>query len=77
MKSKVRQLAEKINMPFDEFIGEMRKRGCSEPTSVKKFGTASLRHLLSLKTTICFLAISEKQPMCCRLQQERFCQNKC
>jgi hypothetical protein len=35
MKSKVRQLAEKINMPFDEFIGEMRKRGCSQPTAVK------------------------------------------
>ena len=35
MKSKVQQLAEKISIPFDEFIGEMRKRGCSEPTAVK------------------------------------------
>jgi hypothetical protein len=35
MNSKVQQLAEKINMPFDEFIGEMRKRGCSGPTAVK------------------------------------------
>ena len=35
MNSKVQQLAEKINMPFDEFIGEMRKRGCSQPTAVK------------------------------------------
>lgn len=35
MKSRVQQLAEKINMPFDEFIGEMRKRGCSEPTAIK------------------------------------------
>jgi hypothetical protein len=31
----VQQLAEKVNMTFDEFIGEMRKRGCSEPTAVK------------------------------------------
>lgn len=35
MPSKVQELAEKINMQFDEFIGEMRKRGCSEPTAVK------------------------------------------
>ena len=35
MNSNVQQLAEKINMPFDEFIGEMRKCGCSGPTAVK------------------------------------------
>ena len=35
MDSVVQQLAEKINMSFDEFIGEMRKRGCSEPTAKK------------------------------------------
>jgi hypothetical protein len=35
MISVVQQLAEKINMSFDEFIGEMRKRGCSEPTAKK------------------------------------------
>ncbi len=35
MRSRVQQLAEKISMPFDEFIGEMRKRGCSEPTAIK------------------------------------------
>jgi hypothetical protein len=35
MENKVQQLAEKINLSFDEFIGEMRKRGCSEPTAVK------------------------------------------
>jgi len=35
MESKVQQLAKKINMSIDEFIGEMRKRGCSEPTAVK------------------------------------------
>lgn len=35
MKSKTQELAEKINMSFDEFIGEMRKRGCSEPTAIK------------------------------------------
>jgi hypothetical protein len=29
------QLAEKINMSVDEFVGEMRKRGCSEPTAIK------------------------------------------
>ena len=28
--SVVQQLAEKIKMSFDEFVGEMRKRGCSE-----------------------------------------------
>ncbi|MBE0671207.1 MAG: hypothetical protein IH588_11510 [Anaerolineales bacterium] len=35
MKSRVQQLAEKIGMTYDEFIGEMRKRGCSEPTAIK------------------------------------------
>ncbi len=35
MSSRVQQLAKKNNMTFDEFIGEMRKRGCSEPTAIK------------------------------------------
>jgi hypothetical protein len=35
MKSRVQELAERINMSCDEFIGEMRKRGCSEPTALK------------------------------------------
>jgi hypothetical protein len=35
MNSVVQQLAKKINMSFDEFVGEMRKRGCSEPTAIK------------------------------------------
>jgi len=35
MKSRVQELAEKIDMSCDEFIGEMRKRGCSEPTALK------------------------------------------
>jgi len=35
MKSRIQQLAEDTNMIYDEFIGEMRKRGCSEPTAVK------------------------------------------
>ena len=35
MDSIVQQLAKKINMSYDEFIGEMRKRGCSEPTAKK------------------------------------------
>lgn len=35
MTSKVQQLATKMNLSFDDFIGEMRKRGCSEPTAVK------------------------------------------
>ena len=35
MSHRVQQLAEKIDMTFDEFIGEMRKRGCSEPTAIK------------------------------------------
>lgn len=35
MECTVQQLAAKINMSFDEFIGEMRKRGCSEPTASK------------------------------------------
>ncbi len=35
MKSRVKELAERINMTYDEFIGEMRKRGCSEPTAIK------------------------------------------
>ena len=35
MESVVQQLAAKIDMTADEFIGEMRKRGCSEPTAIK------------------------------------------
>ena len=35
MKSRVQELAAKINMSHNEFIGEMRKRGCSEPTALK------------------------------------------
>lgn len=35
MNSKVQELAERIDMSCDEFIGEMRKLGCSEPTSLK------------------------------------------
>ncbi len=35
MRSRVQEIAEKINMTFDEFIGEMRKRGCREPTAIK------------------------------------------
>jgi len=35
MTSQVQQFAEKLSMTSDEFIGEMRKRGCSEPTAFK------------------------------------------
>jgi hypothetical protein len=35
MGSIVQQLAAKRSMSFDEFVGEMRKRGCSEPTAAK------------------------------------------
>jgi len=35
MDNLVQKLAAKINMPLNEFIGEMRKRGCSEPTAIK------------------------------------------
>ena len=35
MKSRIQELAESIHMSYDEFIGEMRKRGCSEPTASK------------------------------------------
>lgn len=35
MASRVQDLAAKINMSRDEFLGEMRKRGCSEPTALK------------------------------------------
>jgi hypothetical protein len=35
MDNVIQQYAKKINMSFDEFVGEMRKRGCSEPTAIK------------------------------------------
>jgi hypothetical protein len=35
MASRVQDLAARLNMPYDEFIGEMRKHGCSEPTAAK------------------------------------------
>jgi len=31
----IQQLAKLINMSFDEFIGEMRKRGCCDTTATK------------------------------------------
>jgi hypothetical protein len=31
----IQDLAAKIDMSYDAFIGEMRKRGCSEPTAIK------------------------------------------
>jgi hypothetical protein len=35
MRSIIQDFAANINMSYDEFIGEMRKRGCSEPTAIK------------------------------------------
>jgi hypothetical protein len=35
MPSRVQVIAERVHMSYDEFVGEMRKRGCSEPTACK------------------------------------------
>ena len=35
MTSRAQQLAARIGISYDEFVGEMRKRGCSEPTANK------------------------------------------
>jgi len=35
MGSRVQLLATRFSISYDEFIGEMRKRGCSEPTAIK------------------------------------------
>ena len=35
MSSRVQDLATSLGMTYDEFVGEMRKRGCSEPTAAK------------------------------------------
>ena len=35
MTSSTQELAGRINMTVDEFIGEMRKQGCKEPTALK------------------------------------------
>ncbi len=35
MSNQVQQLAAKLNMTYDEFVGEMRKRACSEATAAK------------------------------------------
>jgi hypothetical protein len=35
MSGYIQQLAANRGMTYDEFIGEMRKRGCSEPTAAK------------------------------------------
>ncbi len=35
MGSRIQELAERMHMSRDEFVGEMRKRGCSEPTATK------------------------------------------
>jgi hypothetical protein len=35
MGSRVQLLAARAALSYDDFIGEMRKRGCSEPTAIK------------------------------------------
>lgn len=40
MTSRIQTLAKRINMSYDEFVGEMRKRGCSEPTAEKLWNGA-------------------------------------
>jgi hypothetical protein len=35
MMSTIQGLAAKRNISWDEFVGEMRKLGCSEPTALK------------------------------------------
>ena len=35
MASRIQNIAIKIGMSFDDFIGEMRKCGCSEATATK------------------------------------------
>ena len=35
MGSRVQLLAARAAMSYNDFIGEMRKRGCSEPTAAK------------------------------------------
>ena len=35
MARRIQVLAGRINMSYYEFVGEMRKRGCSEPTAEK------------------------------------------
>ena len=35
MSPRIQELAGKLNMPLDHFLGEMRKLGCSEPTAMR------------------------------------------
>ena len=35
MGSRVQLIAARTSLSYDDFIGEMRKRGCSEPTAIK------------------------------------------
>jgi hypothetical protein len=35
MGSRIQLIAARAAMSYDDFIGEMRKRGCSEPTAIK------------------------------------------
>lgn len=35
VNSRVQAYAERMNLTCDEFVGEMRKLGCSEPTALK------------------------------------------
>jgi len=35
MGSRVQLIAARVALTYDDFIGEMRKRGCSEPTAIK------------------------------------------
>jgi hypothetical protein len=35
MNGLVQKIAARMNMTYDDFVGEMRKRGCSEATAAK------------------------------------------
>ncbi len=62
MTSRVQQLAEKQNLTSNDFIGEMRKRGCSEPTAVKIW-LGLYEGLKILVITTYISAISARPPM--------------
>ena len=70
MTGKIREFAENLNISLDEFVGEMRKRGCSEPTAIKiwngdyeKFSTFSDNdiNLSTLRKAADVLKVTTKQ----------------
>ena len=62
MKSRIQELAESINMTYDEFIGEMRSAGVPSQLHLG-YGEVHMKIFMSLMTMIYILVIFVRRRM--------------